>query len=92
MCRARKRDDLYSDAEKRSVDIEDNYVVRIYRRAPASANNGVRDDGPRLIGVVEDPGTGRRRAFHNMEELWALLAETVPAVSRRKRKQDSTET
>ncbi len=60
------------------MDIEDSYVVRIYRRTPASPKDGVGDDRPYLIGVVEDPGTGKRRAFHNIEELWAVLAETGP--------------
>ena len=68
------------------MDIEDSYVVRIYRRTPPSAKAGVHDDTPHLIGVVENPGTGRRRAFHDIEELWAMLAETGSPVSGRKRK------
>ena len=70
------------------MDIEDSYVVRIYRRTPPSGKDGVHDEKPRLIGVVENPGSGRRRAFHDIEELWAVLAETVPPLSKRKRKPD----
>jgi hypothetical protein len=43
----------------------DSYVVRIYRR-----------DGKKsriLIGTVEAAGTGRKLAFSNTEELWAIL-------------------
>jgi len=43
----------------------DSYVVRIYRRAGRQ---------PRiLIGTVEAAGTGRKRAFSNIEELWEIL-------------------
>lgn len=38
-----------------------SYIVRIYRRAPA------------LVGIVEDPVSGRRTAFHNAAELWAIV-------------------
>ena len=72
------------------MDIEDSYVVRIYRRTPPSGKDGVRDDRPRLVGVVETPGTGQRRAFHDIEELWALLAETGSPVPGRKQKPAST--
>lgn len=74
------------------MDIEDSYIVRIYRRTPPSAKDAARDDRPPLIGVVENPGTGRRRAFHDIEELWALLAETSSPGSKRKRKPVATET
>jgi hypothetical protein len=43
----------------------DSYVVRIYRR-----------DGKKsriMIGTVEVPGTGRKLAFSNTEELWEIL-------------------
>ena len=74
------------------MDIEDSYVVRIYRRTPTGGKDGVRDDRPSLIGVVENPGTGQRRPFHDIEELWTVLAETRSPVSRRKRKLVTTET
>lgn len=74
------------------MDIEDSYIVRIYRRTPPSGTDAVRDDRPRLTGVVEDPGTGQRRAFHDIEELWAVFAETGFPVSRRKRRPFTPET
>lgn len=74
------------------MDIEDSYIVRIYRRTPQGGTDGVQADRPRLIGVVENPATGRRRAFHDIEELWALLAGAGPPASRRKRKSVTTET
>ena len=74
------------------MDIEDSYVVRIYRRTPPTGKDGIHDETPRLIGVVENPGTGQRRAFHDIEELWAVLAQTGSPVSARKRKPAPTET
>jgi hypothetical protein len=38
-----------------------SYIVRIYRRAPA------------VVGIVEDPHSGRRTAFHSAAELWAIV-------------------
>jgi len=43
----------------------DSYVVRIYRRAGRRSRI--------LIGTVETPGTGRKTAFSNIEELWEIL-------------------
>ena len=43
----------------------DSYVVRIYRRAGRRSRI--------LIGTVEAPGTGRKTAFSNIEELWEIL-------------------
>ena len=74
------------------MDIEDSYVVRIYRRPPPSEKAGVHDGTSRLVGVVENPGNGQRRAFHDIEELWAVLAQTGSPVSGRKRKPASTKT
>ena len=43
----------------------ESYLVRIYRKA---VNN------PRmLVGVVEEPGTKEKKAFHNLYELWDIL-------------------
>ena len=72
------------------MDIEDSYIVRIYRRTPPSGKDAARDNRPPLIGVVENPGTGQRRAFHNIEELWTVLAETGSPVPGRKQKPAST--
>jgi hypothetical protein len=38
-----------------------SYIVRIYRRAPSR------------VGIVEDPHSGRRIAFHSAAELWAIV-------------------
>ena len=61
------------------MKIEDSYVIRIFRRAPPGARASVRREAPCLTGVVESPATGRRQAFHDIEELWAVLAKTGPA-------------
>lgn len=74
------------------MDIEDSYIVRIYRRAPSNAKAGVHDGTPRLVGVVESPGTGQRRAFHDIEELWTALAESGSAATGRKRRPARIET
>lgn len=74
------------------MDIEDSYIVRIYRRASSNAKAGVHDGTPRLVGVVESPGTGQRRAFHDIEELWKMLAKTGSPVRTPKRKPFTTET
>jgi hypothetical protein len=45
--------------------IMENYIVRIYRRE---------EDNPRiLVGVVEEVGVEGKKAFTNLEELWAIL-------------------
>lgn len=48
----------------------DSYVVRVIRRRILN-----QDDIPGLDGVVEQVGGGERRAFHNADELWAILAD-----------------
>jgi len=66
---------------------EESYVVRIYRKqapaAPADAaqcSDGGRRryDRMKLIGVVELVERGERRAFHDIEELWTILAAGEP--------------
>ncbi len=43
----------------------DNYIVRIYRR---KRNN------PRvLVGLVEEVGTKKRKAFNDLDDLWTIL-------------------
>lgn len=49
----------------------DSYVVRIYRRGPGGAD-------PVLTGLVEDVPDKRRRAFHDINELWQILATPRP--------------
>ena len=74
------------------MDIENSYVVRIYRRLPPGGKPGSHDDPVRLIGVVENPATGHRQAFHDIGELWAVLAASDSPVSARKRKPAPVET
>lgn len=64
----------------------DSYIVRIYRCAGRK--------GRILIGTVETTGTGRKRAFSNIEELWEILRHrkggdlcTPSSVPRRLRKE-----
>ncbi|NWG02540.1 MAG: hypothetical protein HXY44_06770 [Syntrophaceae bacterium] len=46
----------------------DNYIVRIYRR---------KKNNPRiLVGVVEEVGAEGKKAFSNLDELWAILNPT----------------
>lgn len=49
----------------------DSYVVRVVRRQILN-----QEDIPGLDGVVEQVEGGERRAFHNADELWAILADT----------------
>src|ERR1700674_5440198 len=44
----------------------DSYIVRVYRRSAG--------DAPQFVGVVERVRTGRRSPFHNITELWDVLA------------------
>ena len=61
------------------MDIEDSYIVRILRHTPPDGQDGAQAEPPGLSGYVERPGTGRRHGFHSIEELWVVLAESVPA-------------
>ena len=43
----------------------DNYILRIYRR---------KKNDPRIfVGVVEEVGVEGKKAFSNLDELWAIL-------------------
>jgi len=50
------------------------YIIRIYRREPRRTRRGGRDT--RLTGVLENEA-GRTEPFHDVEELWHLLARSV---------------
>ena len=54
----------------------ESHVVRIYRC----------EDGPqrRLVGVVETPGAEHRRAFTNVDELWAILSDSSKTEKRKR--------
>jgi hypothetical protein len=57
---------------------QESYVVRIYRKqASAGPVRRVRD-GVALVGVVEDVRSGVRHSFHDIEELWSILAACDP--------------
>ena len=47
---------------------DESYIVRIYRRSPQNSDG---DDG--LVGVMEDIQHETRTAFHNIDELIAML-------------------
>ena len=50
--------------------MSDSYIVRIHRRVEKP---GQHHD---MVGVVEDPVAGRQQAFHDADELWAILEDT----------------
>jgi len=41
-----------------------------------------------LIGIVEDPRTGKQQAFHDVEKLWSILAESNAACAETRRTAD----
>jgi hypothetical protein len=46
----------------------DSYIVRVVRREKTQT-----DRAAHLDGVVEEVESGTRQAFHNADELWAIL-------------------
>jgi hypothetical protein len=46
-----------------------SYILPIYRRADGADEV----DAPAPIGMVEDPASGTRQAFHNVQESWRIL-------------------
>ena len=76
------------------MDNRDTYVLRIFRRpAPGGQGRGAADAGampPCLVGVIEDPATGKRQSFHDPEELWALLTAPGDARGRRRARRHVT--
>jgi hypothetical protein len=68
---------------------EATFVVRIYRGAHLTASVSRAGSGRRrhdrtaLSGVIEEVEFGERQAFHDIEELWAILCRTVPNHPRR---------
>ena len=53
--------------------IMDNYIVRIYRHDEEDLRN--------VVGIVEQVGTEENRAFHDLDELWAILRSPRSEVS-----------
>ena len=48
--------------------ISETYVISIYRRGDAP--------GKEVAGLIEQTGSGERRAFSSSPELWAFLTRT----------------
>jgi hypothetical protein len=46
-----------------------NYIVRVYRAHPGDAGS--------VSGILEDVESGRKATFHNLDELQAMLADSV---------------
>jgi hypothetical protein len=65
---------------------DDSYVVRIFRREPRAGEMRRTHDAVALTGVIEHPGTGQRLSFHDIEELWATLAQIPPSTDSAKGK------
>jgi len=59
----------------------DGYIVRIDRHETRTAPARRSHDAIALTGVVENAESGEPRTFHDIEELWAILAarHTPPA-------------
>lgn len=57
--------------------IVDNYIVRIYRRDE--------EDLRKVAGIVEQVGTEEKRAFHDLDELWAILSLRRGKLSRKRK-------
>ena len=65
---------------------DDSYVVRIFRREQRAGETRRAHDAIALTGVIEHPGTGHRHSFHDIEELWATLAQISPSTDSAKGK------
>jgi hypothetical protein len=69
-----------------SITGGETYVIRIYRQAAG--------DPPQLIGLAEQVRSGKKTAFHTMEELCRILARQarMPATSAKKKLGGSKDT
>ena len=52
----------------------ESYIVRIYKRSASAANARSARHAANLVGIVENTLNGERSSFHDVEELWAILA------------------
>jgi hypothetical protein len=57
------------------MDFDDSYVVRIYRRDTRQGQDD--QDQVSLTGVVEHAASGSRTTFHDINELWHVLANAA---------------
>lgn len=55
---------------------EESFIVRVYRQGRRPGPEGRAHDQATLTGVVEIVDRGERRSFHDIEELWTILAGT----------------
>ena len=62
-------------------DAMDSYIVRIYRRG------GGKDEGPQVVGLVEDPNASCQRPFTCFDELRSILS-FEDGICRRKESRD----
>lgn len=56
---------------------EQSYIIRVYCGAIRHGLACRNLDAIALDGIVESPASGEQLAFHNVEELWAILAHNV---------------
>jgi hypothetical protein len=64
---------------------EQSYIIRIYRSAIRPGFSRRNHDAVTLDGIVESPASGEHIAFHDVEELWTILARNVLHEGRIKR-------
>jgi hypothetical protein len=65
---------------------DDSYVIRIFRRVKRKGETGRAHDRVALTGTVEHASSGETMAFHDIEELWAVLAQSEKKSGRSRRK------
>ena len=56
---------------------EQSYIIRVYRSAIRRGSARHNPDAIALDGIVESPASGEHLAFHNVEELWTILARNA---------------
>ena len=58
---------------------EQSYIIRIYRCTRRRGSVRRAHDRVTLAGIVESPAGNEHQAFHDIEELWAILADRTVA-------------
>jgi hypothetical protein len=56
---------------------EQSYIIRVYRGAIRHGSARRNHDAIALDGIVESPASGEHSVFHNVEELWTILARNA---------------
>jgi hypothetical protein len=69
------------------MGLDDSYVIRIYRRGarPGAARRAY--DRVALTGTIEHTASGVSESFHDIEELWTVLAQPEKKPPRPRRRQ-----